>query len=102
MVHIVHGYAFPAARNVFQSRLYLALEWLGARITDAQVLLKQDALNLAKEVLHAPEDRLHLPPNGVNVERYAPRLDVARKLVRWARLGLDDDCVAIGMVGRLW
>lgn len=102
LMHTVHGYAFPAARNAFQSWLYLTLEWLGARITDALVLLKQDDLDLARARLHVAEDRLHLVPNGVDVERYAPRIDAARSLIRQEQLGINDGCVAIGMVGRLW
>jgi len=101
VMHTVHGYAFPAARNVFQSGLYLALEWLGARITDALVLLKQDDMEVARRRLHAPLRRLHLVPNGVDVECYAPRAE-ARSEIRRHKLGIDEGCVAVGMVGRLW
>lgn len=101
VMHTVHGYAFPAARNAFQSGLYLSLEWLGARIADALVLLKQDDLDVARLRLHASQKRLHLLPNGVDVARYAPRTE-ARSEIRRHRLGIDDDCVAVGMVGRLW
>lgn len=100
VMHTVHGYAFPAARNVFQSGLYLTVEWLGARITDALVLLKQDDLEVARRRLHASQKRLHLLPNGVDPACYAPRMDARDEIRR--RLGIEDDCAAIGMVGRLW
>lgn len=102
VMHTVHGYAFPAARNAFQSGLYLTMEWLGARITDALVLLKQDDVDVARRRLHAPRKRLHLVPNGVDVECYAPRAEDERSRIRQQLLGMADDCVAIGMVGRLW
>lgn len=102
LMHTVHGYAFPAARNAFQSWFYLGMEWLGARLTDALVLLKQDDLDLARKRLHVPQTRLHLLPNGVDVERYAPGSDTERSRIRQTQLKADDGCVAIGMVGRLW
>ncbi|TCS71932.1 glycosyltransferase involved in cell wall biosynthesis [Sulfuritortus calidifontis] len=102
VMHTVHGYAFPAARNAFQFWLYLLLEWLGARITDALILLKREDAELAAKRLQVAADRLHLVPNGVDVLHYVPRGEAERNLIRQGHLGVTADCVAIGMVGRLW
>lgn len=102
VMHTVHGYAFPAARSAFETRFYLAIEWIGMRVTDALVLLKQDDLNLAFQRLQAPPRKLHLIPNGVDVHRYAPLGEEARTRLRQEALGLGEHEVAIVMVGRLW
>lgn len=102
VMHTVHGYAFPAARNALQSAFYLTMEWIGTRVTDALVLLKQDDLDLARQRLQTPARKLHLVPNGVDVQRYAPLTEDERTRLRKEQLGIGEHEVAIGMVGRLW
>lgn len=102
VVHTVHGYAFPAARQRRERLFYLALEWYGARWCDAMIVLKEEDRNLAQQRLGVPADRLILLPNGVDTERFRPRPATERHRLRETLLNLSADTVAIGMVGRLW
>ena len=102
VMHTVHGYAFPAARNTFQKLFYFLMEWIGARLTDALVVLNQNDFEIAAKRLGVPLDKLHLIPNGVDPERYSPPSLEVRNKIRLERFGIGKDGVAIGMVGRLW
>lgn len=102
VIHTVHGYAFPAARTRRERRFYLGLEWLGARLCDAMIVLKEDDRKLAQQRLGVPTDRLILLPNGVDTERFRPRLTEERQRLRETLLNISADTLAIGMVGRLW
>lgn len=102
VMHTVHGYAFPAARHRAERLFYLALEWLGARLCDMMIVLKEDDRVLARKRLAMPEKRLFLLPNGVDTERFRPRPAQERQRLRETHLGIGADTIAVGMVGRLW
>ena len=102
VVHTVHGYAFPAARHRAERLFYLALEWLGARLCDKMIVLKEDDRVLARQRLGMPDQRLFLLPNGVDTERFRPRPPDERRRLRETHLDIGADTIAVGMVGRLW
>ena len=102
VMHTVHGFAFPAARGALEKFLYYVLEWLGSRFCNGVVVLKDDDRKITINDLRVPEGSVYLIPNGVDVVKYRPRLLDERRTLRRNVLGIGDDVVAVGMVGRLW
>lgn len=102
VVHTVHGYAFPAARNGYEKALFVSMEWIGARCCTAMIVLKESDRIIGRRWLHVPARKLHLLPNGVNTDTYRPVDQAQRREIRHKRLGIGDETTAIGMVGRLW
>lgn len=102
VMHTVHGFAFPAARGVFDKFLYYVMEWLGSRFCDGVVVLKDDDKFISVNDLRVSEKSVYLIPNGVDVEKYHPRSRDDRRELRRKLLGVGDDVVVVGMVGRLW
>ncbi len=102
VMHTVHGFAFPEAKNIFLKAFYFLMEWVGARVTDRLILLNQHDYEIAKKYLGLPESKLRLIPNGIDTLRYSPASREIRKRIRRKYFGIGDKEIAIGMVGRLW
>jgi glycosyltransferase involved in cell wall biosynthesis len=102
IIHTVHGFAFPAAKNPIEKFMYYFFEWIGSKCSTAIVLLNKNDLLIAKNDLNVPDERLYLIPNGVDSDIYFYANYQERINNRKERLNLYDDSVAIGMVGRLW
>jgi glycosyltransferase involved in cell wall biosynthesis len=99
VVNTQHGlYAQPTDRPARRLPVY-ALERLAATCSDIELVQNpEDLETLAR--LWVAREKLRLLGNGVDLDRFRlPRPEV-RKAVR-AELGLDDDQVVVGAVGRL-
>ena len=101
VVNTVHGlYATPEDSLARRAAVY-GVERLAAACSDAELVQnEEDVATLAS--LRVPADRLHLLGNGIDLERFAPgpKALAARAHVR-SELGVDDDSVVVGAVGRL-
>ena len=99
VVNTQHGlYAQPGDRPLRRWPVY-ALERAAAACSDVELVQNpEDLETLAR--LGVPRAKLRLLGNGVDLERFRPQPDFVRKAVR-AELGLDDDRVVVGAVGRL-
>ncbi|TKF99457.1 glycosyltransferase family 4 protein [Vibrio sp. F13] len=101
ITHTVHGFAFPAANNSLEKWLFLVMEWLGTKCSDKVICLHEADRQIAVNSLGANHRQLEVFPNGVDTEKYSPVLP-AQKLITRLQLGLAEDDILIGMVGRLW
>ena len=101
VVNTQHGlYALPEDPPVRRALVY-GLERLAAAAADAELVQgPEDVLTLAG--LGVPEDRLTLLGNGIDLDRFDPGALApgTRARVR-AELGVADDEVLVGAVGRL-
>lgn len=102
IVHTVHGYAFPAARNLFEKLLFISMEWIGARCCSAMIVLKESDWQIGCSYLHMSAHKLHLLPNGIDTDTYRPVGQTQRREIRHKCLDIGDGTMAIAMVGRLW
>jgi glycosyltransferase involved in cell wall biosynthesis len=98
VVHTVHGIHYLHYRNPILKRVLIGLERRLGRTTDAVVFVSEADLARARSLRLAPEDRLRLVRNGVNIlpEPSPWRLETLRK-----ELGIDPDEILIGAVSRL-
>jgi glycosyltransferase involved in cell wall biosynthesis len=100
VVNTVHGlYATPD--DPFAKRvLVYALEAVAARFSDAELIQNPEDLELVRRLRIAPRGRLL--GNGVDLARFDPdRFGVEVRTAERAALGVRDDQVLIGAVGRL-
>ncbi len=99
VVNTQHGlYAQPVDRPLRRLPVY-ALERLAAGCSDVELIQNpEDRATLAR--LHVPPAKLRLLGNGVDLGRFHPQSESVRTAVR-AELGVGDDQVLVGAVGRL-
>ena len=100
VVNTVHGlYAAPDDPLPKRTAVY-ALERLAAAFSHAELVQNPDDVAVLR-ALRVPEHRLHLLGNGVDLTRFDPdRHAAARARVR-AELGVGEDQVFVGAIGRL-
>ena len=100
VVNTVHGlYALPTDPLPKRAVVY-ALERIAAAFSDAELVQNPEDVPVLRR-LRIPARRLHLLGNGVDLARFDPNAyPGARERVR-AELGLTDDQVVVGLVGRL-
>ncbi|MEM9466187.1 MAG: glycosyltransferase family 4 protein [Actinomycetota bacterium] len=101
IVNTVHGlYALP--EDPWRKRaLVYGLERLAAGCSHAELLQNPEDLPVLRR-LGVPHERLTVLGNGVDLERFDPdRVPPSARGRLRADLGIDDDTVVIGVVGRL-
>jgi glycosyltransferase involved in cell wall biosynthesis len=100
VVNTVHGlYAQPDDPLPKRTVVY-GLERLAATCSDAELLQNAEDLPVLRR-LRVPERKLHLLGNGVDLSRFDPAAHAGRRARVRAELGVADDEVVVGLVGRL-
>jgi glycosyltransferase involved in cell wall biosynthesis len=93
VVHTKHGATpdfSPRARFLARAAVYAV---------DAFAAVSDGTADVARELERVPERKLHVVPNGVPLDQFGADPE-ARRRVR-AELGIPDDAVVVGTVGRL-
>ena len=100
VVNKVHGlYASPEDRLITRSVVY-SLERLASLCSGAELIQNAEDLALLTR-LGVPEDKLVLLGNGVELERFRPDVTAEQRHRARADLGVGEDVVVVGTVGRL-
>lgn len=102
IVNTVHGlYAQPD--DALRKRLLIyGLERIASTCSHAELIQNPEDLETLHRVLHEPISKLTLLGNGVDLTRFSTSADNGgvRARIR-SELGLEDDSVVVGAVGRL-
>lgn len=102
IVHTIHGYHFGAATPRWLRRLYIALERWAARGADLLLSQGQAELQLALTEKICPPEKIKLLGNGIDLTHFDPqRITAADRVRRRRALGLREDDLVVGFVGRL-
>lgn len=92
IVHTVHGYSFPAAKNKRQYYTFFLMEYVSKFFTDSLIVLNKEDYDLSVDKLGYSKDKVKLVVNAIDTDKFYPKTG-----------GIDHhDCVRIVMVGRLW
>src|SRR3984885_1808758 len=100
VVNTVHGlYASPEDRASRKAVVY-SLERAVSMCSGAELVQNPDDLQVLAR-LGVPSRKLVLLGNGVDLQRFRPEADEGTRREARAILGIDDDAVVVGTVGRL-
>jgi glycosyltransferase involved in cell wall biosynthesis len=102
IVHTVHGYAFPYAQSLIVRSIYYLMEYIAGKFCDALVVLNEGDRQIAIRKLKVPEAKVHLIPNGIDIDSFGRTTKERRLEIRRKEFKAEEDVVCIGMVGRLW
>lgn len=101
VVNTVHGLYATDADPLWKRLVVYGLEGVASRFSDAELVQNPEDLDLLTRLRLVAPSKLHLLGNGVDLERFNPETArTARASVR-DELGLSDDRVVVGTVGRL-
>lgn len=101
IVHTVHGFSFPAAKNKYERTLFFLMEWIGTKCSHQIICLHEDDQDIVINKLGAKKSNVVVIPNGVDVERFSLPTDI-EKINMKMKFVLDQSNIVVGMVGRLW
>jgi glycosyltransferase involved in cell wall biosynthesis len=101
VVHTFHGHVFHSYYGNAKTRLFVAIEKLLARfVTDRIVVISPQQLNeIHNEFGVGRADQFSVIPLGIDVEPFA-EAGAKRRIIR-DQLGIADDQILVGFVGRL-
>ena len=102
IVHTIHGYHFGAGTPRWLRRFYIALERLAARRADVLLSQGRAEVQLAITEKICPPDKIKLLGNGIDLPRFDPRrFEPPDRAAQRAQLGLNENDLVVGFVGRL-
>lgn len=101
IVHTFHGHVFHSYFGKAKTRLFLEIErYLAKRTTGIVTLSEIQKTELVEEFKIAPTEKFEIIPLGFDLDRFANNVIEKRKIFR-TEYNIDDDEIAIGIVGRL-
>lgn len=102
VVNTVHGFYFHEGTNPWLRRLFILVERVAARCSDAVLMQSREDLETAVREGICDQNKVHHLGNGVDIERFdRRRVSEARLLELRRELGIPDCCRVVGFVGRL-
>jgi len=100
-VHTYHGHVFHSYYGAGQTRLWLAIERLLARlVTDRLIVIsKQQSVEIGESFRVGRPDQIRVVPLGLDLDVFA---DYGSRRAKFREeLGVADDTIFVGIVGRL-
>lgn len=101
IVYTAHGFYFHAEMPAWKRAIFILLEWLPGRLTDALLTQAEEDADAARRYRLCRGGLIEAIGNGVDVERFRPAASAAERVTTRRALGAPDDVVVILMVGRL-
>lgn len=101
IVHTFHGHVFHSYFNPIKTRAFIQIERFLACKSDAIIAISQTQKDeLANVFSIAPEEKIKVIPLGLDLSKFITNQDEKRYVFRKEN-HLDDDEIAIAIVGRL-
>jgi glycosyltransferase involved in cell wall biosynthesis len=101
LVHTFHGHVFHSYFNAFKTQTFIHIERYLAAHTDAIIAVSNEQKNELSNIYHiANESKFTVIPLGIDLKRFTENQEEKRFVFRKEN-HLDDDEIAIAIVGRL-
>lgn len=101
VVHTFHGHVFHSYFNPVKTRLFLEIErYLAKKTTKIIAISEIQKQELSEQFRIAPADKFEVVPLGFDLNRFQNNYAEKRAAFR-KEFQVDDDTIAIGIVGRL-
>ncbi len=101
IVYTAHGFYFHAGMPAWKRAIFILLEWLPGRLTDALLTQSEEDADAARRYHLCRGGFIEAIGNGVDVERFRPAASSAERVATRRALAAPEDAVVILMVGRL-
>ena len=101
IVHTYHGHVFHSYFNNLKSNIYINTERFLARKSNVIIAISEiQKKELVEDFRIAPADKFRVIPLGLDLDKFQEEQPEKRKAFR-EEYGLQEDEIAIGIVGRL-
>lgn len=101
IVHTYHGHVFHSYFGKVKTGVFKVIErFLARKSTGIIAISNLQKKELGQEHRICREDKIHVVPLGFDLDRFHADLESKRKITR-TNYQLQDDCVAVALVGRL-
>lgn len=101
IVHTFHGHVFHSYFNSFKTNLFIRAERYLAGFSDAIVAISNvQKKELSEDFKIASAEKFRVIPLGLDLDNFIIEKDEKRNKFR-TEFGLDDETVAIGIIGRV-
>lgn len=101
VLHTFHGHVFHSYFSSAKTKFFLQTERFLARRSDAIIAIsEQQRKELVEDFRIAPPEKFHVVPLGFDLDRFQTGQEEKRQSFR-QEFGLEDDVIAIGIIGRL-
>lgn len=101
VVNTVHGLYATEDDPVAKRAVVYGLERLASCASQAELVQNVEDLGVLHDLLRVPAAKLVLLGNGVDLDRFGHDESQDRRTSMRAELGIDEDAVVVGAVGRL-
>lgn len=102
VVNTIHGFYFHEDTAAHVRRALIGIERLAAKFSDRILCQNPEDVQTALHEGICPEDKISLLGNGVDLSRFDPtRFDAGTRARIRGGLGVPQDAVVVGFVGRL-
>jgi glycosyltransferase involved in cell wall biosynthesis len=102
IINTLHGFYFHDDMNRLARWLHIAMAWIGGRCATMTLSQNPEDIDTAVRLRICRPDRIRFLGNGIDLNRFNPdRFDAMHRRKLRSELGISDDTVLIGMVGRL-
>ncbi len=101
IIHTVHGFAFQANIPRWQKRLYILLERMAGRWSDALIFISRPLMVEAGKLGIGDPRTYHYIPSGIDLRAFQNGSNNGNRLVRRQQLGLQEHVPVIGTISRL-
>ncbi len=101
IIHTYHGHVFHSYFGKVKTGVFKVIErFLACKSTGIIAISNLQKKELGQEHRICREDKIHVVPLGFDLDRFHADLESKRKITR-TNFQLQDDCVAVAIVGRL-
>ena len=100
IVHTVHGFSFPIAKNKVEYYIFYMMERLGCFCGDLLICLNEVDKDVAISKLGVKPHNIHILRNGVDLDKFK-QVAPSDKIKLKQQFGFKSDDLVIGMIGRL-
>jgi glycosyltransferase involved in cell wall biosynthesis len=102
IIYTAHGFPFHDRSSSWQYFFYFTIEKLCAPLTDLILTQNHEDVAIAQKSGLCSPDKIRYLGNGIDIDRFKPRLGLEQKTQLRQSLGIPDSAnLIVGMVGRL-
>lgn len=102
IINTIHGFYFHENMKAAKKWFYIAMEWIAARCSTMILSQNPEDIETAKKLRICKPNKIKLLGNGCNLDKFEPsRFNSNFKQQKRQQIGVPDNAIAIGIIGRL-